>query len=61
MKVRKKLFIFQYFKNTKDLEAQNSKLLENEHHNQNFMNQANKIDQLERENRAFLSEITYLK
>ena len=45
----------------KDLEMQNSKLQENFQHSQSFMDQSNKIDELERENRTLNSNIEYLK
>jgi hypothetical protein len=40
---------------------ENSKLSENSHHTANFMEQSDKIDNLERENRKLKAEIEYLK
>ncbi len=40
---------------------ENNKLNENAQHTVNFMEQSDKIDNLERENRKLKSEIEYLK
>ena len=45
----------------KDLESSNSKLQDNSQNLNKFIDQSNKIDVLERENRTLLAELDFMK